>query len=249
MAASTKLAVTCLFILLACFVSATVVYTTVTDGLPFRKQLLTPWMAATLVDFYINVFAIAAWVFYKENCWIRNLVWLVLLVCLGSITTCVYVTWQLLKLSSQEAAQDPIYHVLLRNDHKGVKDRKATCFSVSVARIIFCILGCLMLGTLAYTILTDGSPFRKELLTPWLTATLVDFYTNVIAISVWVTYKESNWISAFIWILLLICTGSLGTCSYIVSQLFHLSPQDPVYLILINSTNRAESRYEEAPRL
>ncbi|KAL9665527.1 hypothetical protein QQ045_020947 [Rhodiola kirilowii] len=266
-ARSTKLAATSLFSVLGCFVSATVIYTVVTDGLPFRKQLLTPWMAATLIDFYINVFAIAAWVLYKEKNWITDALMVVLLVCFGSITTCAYVTWQLLNLSSQGAAQDPIYHVLLRQDHNDVKEPKATCCSVSVARIIFSALGCLMLGTLIYTILTDGSPFRKELLTPhvseftyalkvmymdlyhfymlnfiqviwWMTATLIDFYTNVIAISVWVAYKESSWTSAVIWILLLICTGSLGTCIYIVSQLFQLSSQDPVHLILINSRNR-----------
>lgn len=38
--------------------------------------------------------------------------------------------------------------------------------SVVIARIVFSVLGFLMLGTLIYTLLTDGSPFRKELLTP-----------------------------------------------------------------------------------
>ncbi|GMN60565.1 hypothetical protein TIFTF001_029670 [Ficus carica] len=37
---------------------------------------------------------------------------------------------------------------------------------VITARISFGALGCLMFGTLLYTLLTDGSPFRKELLTP-----------------------------------------------------------------------------------
>jgi hypothetical protein len=34
-------------------------------------------------------------------------------------------------------------------------------------------------GTIIYTIVTDGSPLRAELLIPWMKATLVDFYTNV----------------------------------------------------------------------
>lgn len=38
--------------------------------------------------------------------------------------------------------------------------------SVVSARVLFSVLGCLMLGTLVYTIATDGSPFRRELLTP-----------------------------------------------------------------------------------
>jgi hypothetical protein len=32
-----------------------IIYTTVTDGSPLRLELLTPWMKATLVDFYTNV--------------------------------------------------------------------------------------------------------------------------------------------------------------------------------------------------
>lgn len=39
-------------------------------------------------------------------------------------------------------------------------------FPVITARITFMALGCLMLVTLLYTIFTDGSPFRKELLVP-----------------------------------------------------------------------------------
>ncbi|KAI5589485.1 hypothetical protein BDE02_05G166300 [Populus trichocarpa] len=105
--------------------------------------------------------------------------------------------------------------------------------AVMSARIAFSVLGFLMLGTLIYTLLTDGSPFRKELLTPWVVATLIDFYINVVALSVWVAYKESSLISGFLWILLLICFGSITTCAYVVKQLVQLTSQDPVYLIYL----------------
>uniref|UniRef100_M8B2B5 Uncharacterized protein n=1 Tax=Aegilops tauschii TaxID=37682 RepID=M8B2B5_AEGTA len=36
-----------------------------------------------------------------------------------------------------------------------------------VYRTVFAALGCLMVGTLVYTCITDGSPFRAELLTPY----------------------------------------------------------------------------------
>ncbi|KAJ7006358.1 hypothetical protein NC653_005648 [Populus alba x Populus x berolinensis] len=117
-------------------------------------------------------------------------------------------------------------------------EQKTKQSAVVTARIAFSILGLLMLGTLIYTLITDGSPFRKELLTPWMIATLIDFYINVVALSVWVAYKESSWISAFLWILLLICFGSITTCAYIVKQLLQLTSQDPVYLILFNRGNR-----------
>ncbi|XP_006383647.3 uncharacterized protein LOC18099635 [Populus trichocarpa] len=219
------------------------VYTIYVDGFPFRRDLLTPWMIATLVDFYINVIAVAAWISYKESNFLTATIWILLLICFGSITTCVYIFIQFLKLSPKESLQDPVYRVLLRHESKGV-EQKMKQSAVMSARIAFSVLGFLMLGTLIYTLLTDGSPFRKELLTPWVVATLIDFYINVVALSVWVAYKESSLISGFLWILLLICFGSMTTCAYVVKQLVQLTSQDPVYLILFNRGNRAENRYE-----
>uniref|UniRef100_A0A6N2NIG6 Ion transport domain-containing protein n=1 Tax=Salix viminalis TaxID=40686 RepID=A0A6N2NIG6_SALVM len=50
-------------------------------------------------------------------------------------------------------------------------------------RSLFLVMGCLMVGTLVYTIYVDGFPFRRDLLTPWMIATVVDFYINVIAVA------------------------------------------------------------------
>nr|KAJ0210783.1 hypothetical protein LSAT_V11C400222340 [Lactuca sativa] len=60
----------------------------------------------------------------------------------------------------------------------------------------------------------------------------------VVTARVWVAYKESSWISAFFWILSLVCCGSIATCVYIVKQLFYLSPQQPISLVLVNNSNR-----------
>ncbi|XP_049931191.1 uncharacterized protein LOC116267580 isoform X2 [Nymphaea colorata] len=112
---------------------------------------------------------------------------------------------------------------------------------VIAARVLFSVLGLFMLATLLYTIFTDGSPFRKEVLTPWMGATLIDFYINVAAIWAWVIYKESNCFGALLWIVLLICFGSISTCLYIVIELFKLSPEDPLYLVFLNSRSRFSS--------
>ncbi|XP_047322300.1 uncharacterized protein LOC124926164 isoform X2 [Impatiens glandulifera] len=237
MAGQLAIALKALFIVLGCFMIATLIYTISIDGLPFRKELLTPWMGATLIDFYINVVAIGVWIVYKESNWITAILWSILLVCFGSITTCGYIVLQLLKLSPQESVQDPMYHVLLRKQNQIAVEQRNNTYVV-LARVIFGILGCLMLGTLIYTILTDGSPFRSELLTPWMVATLIDFYINTVALSVWIAYKESSWLSAVVWIILLVCFGSFTTCVYIVRQLLYLSPHDPVYLVLLNSGDR-----------
>ncbi|KAI9098397.1 hypothetical protein K1719_025022 [Acacia pycnantha] len=225
-----------LFTALGSLMVATLIYTIFKDGLPFRKELLTPWMAATLVDFYINVAALAVWVVYKESNWISSILWIILLIGLGSIATCAYIVVQFSKLSSEESLQDPMYYVLLKhpnkNDDEAGQKRKQHSFVVTL-RILFTVLGSFMLGTLLYTLITDGSPFRMELFTPWMTTTLIDFYINVVALAVWVAYKECSWISTIFWVVLLISFGSITACVYIVWKLFQITCQDPVYLILV----------------
>ncbi|WOL09040.1 hypothetical protein Cni_G17793 [Canna indica] len=240
------------FFALGCLMLATLIYTTVTDGSPFRLELLTPWMIATLIDFYVNVVAIASkilpsyaifvtsmscqvWVAYREPSWIKAVLWVVLLICFGSATTCAYITLKLFNISSQ-VQQDPVSQLLLRKDH----ERGAKCSSIAIGRVLFSTLGILVLVVVVYTVITDGLPFRMELLTPWMAATLIDFYINVIAISVWVVHKESSWLHAFIWICLLICLGSIATCAYIVIQLFGLKLQDPMYNILLEPEGKHE---------
>nr|XP_043615475.1 uncharacterized protein LOC122587387 isoform X2 [Erigeron canadensis] len=223
---------------LGCAMVAVLAYTISTDGLPFRKELLTRWMAALLIDFYINIAAIGAWIIYKESSsWIIAIIWLLLLICFGSVTTCGYIVLQFYKLTPEQFSKDPFYFVLARHQNGDVAEHSKG-LSVVAARVIFAVLGCLMLGTLLYTIIVDGSPFRAELYTPWVVATLIDFYINVVALAVWVAYKESSWISAILWIFLTVCFGSIITCGYIVRQLFYLSADQAVSLILFRNNNR-----------
>lgn len=93
--------------------SITIVYTCATDGSPFRKELLTPWMTATLIDFYILITLLAAWICYKESTWTRKLVWTVLLISFGSVTASWYVAIEFFKLS----LDDPVHLVLLKDRH------------------------------------------------------------------------------------------------------------------------------------
>ncbi|XP_047083432.1 uncharacterized protein LOC124694482 isoform X2 [Lolium rigidum] len=223
-----------LFTALGLSMVGTLVYTCITDGSPFRAELLTPWMVTTLVDFYVNVIAISTWVVYKEVNWVSSVFWVVLLFCFGSATTCAYIVTKLFEITPLGPSQDPLDHLLLRQD--SLPERK--CSFVTVGRTIFSILGILMAALVTYTVITDGLPFRKDLLTPWMAATLFDFYIDVFAISVWVVHKESTWISSVIWICLLICFGSITTCGYIVVQLLQVSYEDPIYHVLLNSHSK-----------
>ncbi|PHT84082.1 hypothetical protein T459_12525 [Capsicum annuum] len=68
--------------------------------------------------------------------------------------------------------------------------------SLLTARILSLALSSLMLGILIYTLVTDGSPFRRDVFTPTI------------------------------------------TCAYIALQLFRLSSQDSIYLVLFSNSNR-----------
>jgi len=65
-----------------------------------------PWMRATLWDFYANVTAIFLWICYKEKSILHSIIWLILLVALGSIATCAYVLIQLFKLKPGEGLKE-----------------------------------------------------------------------------------------------------------------------------------------------
>src|ERR1700743_3518918 len=59
---------------------------------------------------------------------------------------------------------------------------------------------------------------------PWMRATLWDFYTNVVVIYFWLCYKEKGIITKLLWLVLLVCLGSIASCVYVLIQLFKLKP-------------------------
>lgn len=97
-----------LFIFLFIFICYQVIYTSLESNLFKEWDFLggIPWMRATLWDFYINVIVLFLWVCYKEKSIALKLLWLVLLVFLGSIATCAYVLIQLFKLKRNDTLKD-----------------------------------------------------------------------------------------------------------------------------------------------
>jgi len=61
---------------------------------------------------------------------------------------------------------------------------------------------------------------------PWMEATLYDFYANVLCIFLWIAYKEQSFVKKSIWLILLVTLGSIGTCLYILKELFGLKPAE-----------------------
>ncbi|KAI3751584.1 hypothetical protein L2E82_22674 [Cichorium intybus] len=215
-----------LFSVLACVMVATLLWAIATDGLVSCVELRARWLAVALINFYINVAFIGAWFVYKESSWIKAAILIILEIVFGSIITFGYIVMQLFKFSRDESSKDPLYFVFVRHEKRDVIERKRGP-SVVTSRVIISSLGCFMLGSIIYITIVDGSPFRTQVFSPCMVGTLTDFYFNVLALSVWVAYKESSWISAFF----------IGTCVYIVRQLFYLSPHQHVSLVLLNNKN------------
>ena len=95
--------------------------------------------------------------------------------------------------------------------------------SLSAARLAATALAVLFFVVLVVTIGVDGSPFRSALLTPWMNATLVDFYLNCLVLCIWVWLREAPRLGrgpAALIIVYLLCLGSFATWSYIAHLLW-----------------------------
>src|SRR6185436_17432121 len=54
---------------------------------------------------------------------------------------------------------------------------------------------------------------------PWFATTIVDFYFNILVISLWVMYKENDLVKSFSWVISFILLGSIATAFYVFVQL------------------------------
>eukprot|EP00850_Spirogloea_muscicola_P013307 SM000089S23863 [mRNA] locus=s89:448777:450535:+ [translate_table: standard] len=112
--------------------------------------------------------------------------------------------------------------------------------ALAAARAAAFTLAAAMACAVAYTCATDGSPFRTDILTPWMKATLLDFYLNVAVLICWVLYKEDSWLAGAAWSIGLICLGSIATYTYIGVQLLKLGPGDPLHVILLKERHASK---------
>ncbi len=96
------------FLLLFIWMCYVVISTSISSNLFKEWNFLgsIPWMRATLWDFYANVAVIFFWICYKEKRFILKIIWLILLVILGSIASCAYVLIQLFRLKPGEGLKE-----------------------------------------------------------------------------------------------------------------------------------------------
>ena len=90
-------------------------------------------------------------------------------------------------------------------------------------------------GLLVYTIVTDGSPFRLSLLTPWMSTTLVDYYLSLLPLYIVIYNRESRIAGTAVGILWVIICASLGACAiwaYVFYLLLRVRPGTPLSIII-----------------
>lgn len=61
-----------------------------------------PWMRATLFDFYANVLCLFIWIGWKEKVLWKKILWLLFMVTMGSVATCIYLLKTLFALKPGE---------------------------------------------------------------------------------------------------------------------------------------------------
>ena len=49
-----------------------------------------PWGQISLVDIYIEFIIVCAWIVHRENNWAKSIIWVVLVLTLGSMISCLY---------------------------------------------------------------------------------------------------------------------------------------------------------------
>jgi hypothetical protein len=70
---------------------------------------------------------------------------------------------------------------------------------------------------------------------PWMTATLKDFYANIIVLFAWVAYKERSRALKAVWLVLFVCLGSIAVTFYVLLQLFKLKPGEGIENVLLRA--------------
>lgn len=61
---------------------------------------------------------------------------------------------------------------------------------------------------------------------PWMKATLYDFAANVVALLIFVWYRERNIGLKVLWTILFIFLGSMATCIYLLIALFQMKKDE-----------------------
>ena len=91
------------------------------------------------------------------------------------------------------------------------------------------LLGCLFSGMLVtMLVLTIHASLDRgmfdaggELIQyPWFIATLADAYFAFLAFYVWLAWRQRSWLARIVWLVLVMCLGSMAIASYVLIELY-----------------------------
>lgn len=102
-------------------------------------------------------------------------------------------------------------------------------------RLLFLSLAVYMTGVAVVTSLESNlfEEWNALAAIPWMRATLIDFYFNILIISAWVIYRENLSIRSLIWVLSFVLLGSIATAFYVFIQLCRARSGDLIGSVLI----------------
>lgn len=106
---------------------------------------------------------------------------------------------------------------------------------ITALRILFILIFVYMVSTIIATSIESNlfAEWSNLASIPWMTATLKDFYANMVIIALWMFYKEKTSLSRAAWLLLFVCFGSIATSAYVLMHLFRVSATDSLERVLL----------------
>ena len=108
---------------------------------------------------------------------------------------------------------------------------------ITALRIFFILIFVYMVTTIVATSIESNlfAEWSNLAAIPWMSATLKDFYANIVIIALWMMYKESTLVVRTAWLVLFVCLGSIATSAYVLVQLFRISAKDPIEKLLLKN--------------
>ena len=105
-------------------------------------------------------------------------------------------------------------------------------------RILFILIFVFMVWTIIGTSLESNliAEWSNLAAIPWMTATLKDFYANMVIIALWMFYKEKSSLSRIAWLVLFVGLGSIATSAYVLMHLFRVRATDPLEKVLLRNS-------------
>lgn len=75
--------------------------------------------------------------------------------------------------------------------------------------------------------------FGRLVREPWMAATLIDFYFNILIFSLWACWREARWARGLAWTAAFVLLGSIATSLYVLVRVLRLRPDQPLSAALL----------------